>query len=169
MTAPAPTETPTILTPTDDPRPVELAVAAGIAADHDPETFLWITFHLPCGGARVRYEWTAHGADLGDRIDRLAQSVGLDCADWFAITGDHVTKTTRGRVEISAHPLRPILRDVESGQRDGGDKRLMIRRVLGVAARLSDLPAPDPAVSLPRWLGVGPALLNSIPAARRTR
>ncbi|MFF3159548.1 hypothetical protein [Streptomyces sp. NPDC057910] len=36
---------PLVLTPTNDPTPVELTVVDGTVGDFEPETFLWIVFH----------------------------------------------------------------------------------------------------------------------------
>lgn len=157
MTTPVLIECPTVLTPTDDARPVELAVVDSIAGEFEPETFLWFVFHRPDGGARVRYAWTEGGHLLGDQTDRLALAHGLDFADWLHIGDRHCQHTTRGRIAIQAYALRPVLADVQAGVRSPDDRRAGLRRFLECAAeRTGQTPVPG----LPRWLGVGPALLN---------
>ncbi|MBK3630305.1 hypothetical protein JHN59_37030 [Streptomyces sp. MBT49] len=145
------------LTPSEDRRPVELALAESILTVHEPETFLAVTFYRPDGGCRVRYAWTAGGADLGDRIDVLARGLGLDAADNFHITDLHVRTTSRGRVEIHAHPLRPILADVEAGVRSPEERRAKLREFIAIAAR--ETGQTPRRTSFP-WLGVGPRLIN---------
>jgi hypothetical protein len=157
VTTPTVTDPPALLTPTDDLRPAQLAVVSSIAGQHDPETFLVIVFPLPDGGLRIRYAWTAGGVELGDRIDREALARGLDCADHAHITDLHQRRTWRGRVRIDAHPLRPVLADVTAGVRCDETRRAGIRRLLEVAAQRTGR-TPQPGV--PRWLGVGPELLN---------
>lgn len=152
---------PMILTPSADPTPVEHAAASGIADDHDPETFLWIVFRRPDGGARVWYAWTSGGCALGDRVDGVALTAGLDAADWLHIGGRHVTETTRGRIATQAHPLRPILVDVQGGVRAPGSERDKLRQMVALAGAAT---GRTPAVGVPCWQGVGPALLRR-PAA----
>ncbi|GFH36592.1 hypothetical protein [Streptomyces pacificus] len=147
---------PTTLAPTTDRAPVELAIVSSIASTEPPETFLWITFHKPCGGATIRYEWTHGGTALGDHIDALAMAIGLDAADWMHITSEHAQTTTRGRIEIQAHPLRPILADVQAHVRCPDDRREGLHRILDKAAETTGT-APT---RIPRWVGVGPALLG---------
>ncbi|MFJ6540572.1 hypothetical protein ACIQMP_07990 [Streptomyces sp. NPDC091385] len=132
--------------------PLEDAVLESIASSHDPETFLWIVIPQPDGGARIRHAWTDEGAPLGDRIDRLALSLGLDAADWLHITDRHSQISHRGRIRIDAHPLRAIHADVQHAVRAPEDHRAGIRRLI---ERAHDAPRPG----IPRWLGVGPALL----------
>lgn len=146
------------LTPTGDPRPVELAVLNSIAAGHEPETFLWIVTHRPDGGASIRYAWTTGGPALGDRVDTLALGAGLDFADWLEITDRNSTRSTRGRIEIQACALRPTLADVTSGQRAPEARRDGIRRIIRCAAGLT---GQTPHPGIPRWGGVGPALVHS--------
>ncbi|MFE4329684.1 hypothetical protein ACFRQM_09530 [Streptomyces sp. NPDC056831] len=148
---------PPALTPTDDPRPVELAALDGIVAAHDPETFLWIVFHRPDGGARIRYAWTTGGPALGDRIDNLAMAVGLDCADWLEIGDRHCQHSSRGRIDIQAYPLRPVLADVTGGIRAPEDRRDGVQRIIRCAAETT---GQTPRPGVPRWLGVGPTLIN---------
>ncbi|MEU1800837.1 hypothetical protein [Streptomyces sp. NPDC019937] len=150
------TTSPPTLTPTNDPAPVEHAVVDGILDDHDPETFLWIVFRRPDGGARVKYAWTDGGPDLGDRVDRLALAAGLDFADWLHIGGRHCQESTRGRIVVQAHPLRPVLADVQSGVRAPGDRRDGLLRVIACAAADT---GQTPRPGLPRWFGMGPARL----------
>ncbi|PNG22340.1 hypothetical protein [Streptomyces cahuitamycinicus] len=150
-------EPPLILTPSDDPRPVERAVVDGIAGDFGPETFLWIVFNRPDGGARVWYAWTSGGHPLGDDIDRRALAAPLDAADWLHLMGKHLERRTRGRVQIDAHPLRPILADLQAGVRAPDDERVKLRRMVELAADMTGQarPADRPV----RWVGVGPDLL----------
>jgi hypothetical protein len=154
ITAELPVQT---LTPTDDRRPVEAALTRSIADGHPPETFLWINIHRPDGGVNVRYAWTDGGTDLGDRIDLLALAAPLDAADWLEITGRHVQASHRGRIEILAHPLRPILADVQAGVRAPEDRRAGVQRLLDKAAELCRQPHLH-GTAIPRWLGVGPDL-----------
>ncbi|MEU9611837.1 hypothetical protein AB0D56_09830 [Streptomyces sp. NPDC048209] len=154
------TATGPLLVPTGNPTPVEKAAVEGIADGFDPETFLWITFHRPDGGARVWYAWTAGGAPLGDQIDDQALASGFDAADWLHIGDRHSQRTNRGRIEIQAYALRPIQADIRSGVRGSEDRRAAIIRFIDrAAAEVGQTPRPG----CPRWLGVGPALL-----ARRT-
>ncbi|WP_046500753.1 hypothetical protein [Streptomyces odonnellii] len=139
---------------------IELAAVASIAADAEPETWLQINFHKPCGGVTIRYAWTNGGADLGDRIDLLALAAPLDAADWIHITSEHVQTSHRGRIEIQAHPLRPILADVQAGVRCPTDRNEFLLRVIDLAATET---GQTPRPGMPRWIGVGPTLL-----ARRT-
>jgi hypothetical protein len=157
ITTPAP---PMVLTPTGDRSPVEKAAVESIADGFDPETFLWITFWRPDGGAKVWYAWTAGGEQLGDRVDGLALAGGLDSADWLYLTGLSCLTSTRGRIETRAHPLRPLLRAVESGMRAPEEERAKLLRLLECASEMTGQPLRNPG-SLPRWGGVGPHLLSS--------
>ncbi|BCK73991.1 hypothetical protein Srufu_079440 (plasmid) [Streptomyces libani subsp. rufus] len=148
---------PVLLVPTGDPKPVEKAAVDGVVEGFEPETFLWIVFHRPDGGARIWYAWTAGGTTLGDRIDQLALASGLDCADWLHIGDQHCQQSTRGRIAIQAYALRPMLTDVQSGVRSPDDRRDGLRRVIACAA---DTTGQTPRPGVPRWLGVGPTLLN---------
>lgn len=157
MTSPALVEHAPALAPSDDRRPVERAVAESIIGQADPETFLVVVFPQPGGGLHIRYAWTAGGVELGDRIDRDALARGLDCADHSHITDLHQRRTWRGRVRIDAYPLRPVLADVLAGVCADDERRAGFRRVIEcAAARTGQSPRPG----VPRWLGVGPALLN---------
>lgn len=146
-----------LITLAGDPAPVQQAVTESIADGFEPETFLFLVFPLPDGGVRVRYAWTAGGVELGDRIDVEALARGLDCADHAHITDLHLRRSYRGRVRIDAHPLRPILADVLAGVRCPQDRRDGIRRLIECAA---DRTGQTPRPGVPRWLGVGPDLLN---------
>ncbi|MER0442971.1 hypothetical protein ABR738_00015 [Streptomyces sp. Edi4] len=146
---------PAPLAPTGDAAPVEKAVLAGIAGGFEPETFLWVTFHRPDGGARSRYAWTAGGDALGDRVDRLATSAGCDATDWLHIADRHQLTSARGRVTIWAYPLRPVLADVRDGVRGPEERRDGLRRVLHVAAERT---GQAPRTYTPPWLGFGPLL-----------
>ncbi|MGW5695563.1 hypothetical protein ACWEWX_32900 [Streptomyces asiaticus] len=156
MTTAAPAS-PTLLVPTGDAKPVEKAAVDGIVDGFDPETFLWIVFHRPDGGARVWYAWTTGGTTLGDHIDRLALAAGLDFADWLHIGDRHCQHSDRGRIAIQAYALRPILSDVQTGVRGPDDRRDGLRRVIACAAAET---GQTPRPGVPRWLGVGPTLLN---------
>jgi hypothetical protein len=147
---------PTLLAPTSDPTPVEKAAADGIASGCAPETFLCIVFHRPDGGARIWYAWTTGGQPLGDRIDQLALAAGLDATDWLHIGDRHCTHSTRGRIEIQAYPLRPVLADVQGGIRGPQERRERLRRVIACAA---DMTGQTPRTTTPGWLGFGPTLL----------
>ncbi|MER8030658.1 hypothetical protein ABTZ78_17065 [Streptomyces bauhiniae] len=136
--------------------PVEEAVLASILSSHEPETYLWISLPLPGGGVRIRHAWTDLGAPLGDRVDQLALAKGFDAADWLHITDRHSAVTFRGAIRIEAHPLRPILADVRDGVRAPQDRRDGIRRILECAGEMT---GQTPRPGIPRWVGVGPALL----------
>ncbi|MFE3378792.1 hypothetical protein [Streptomyces anulatus] len=151
-----PQDTPA-LTPTDDPGPVELAALDAIVAAHEPETFLWIIFRRPDGSSAVRYAWTAGGTHLGDHIDQLALTAALDAADHITIGSAHAEHSNRGRIDITAHALRPILADVTAGVRATDDLRESFHRMLTDAAREAGRPQ---TVDLPPWFGVGPALVT---------
>ena len=155
LTTTEPTEL--TLTPTDDPEPVLHALVQSIASGQPPETWLWINIFKPCGGVSVRYAWTTGGENLGNHIDLLALATPLDCADWIHITSEHVETTTRGRTQILAHPLRPILADVQAAVRCPDERRNNILRFIdGVATETGQTPRPG----MPRWVGVGPTLLT---------
>jgi hypothetical protein len=141
-----------LLIPTGDPTPVEQAAVEGIADMFEPETFLTITFHRPDGGARVWYAWTDGGRPLGDRIDTLAAASGMDGADWLDLSIRHARDSERGRIAIQAHPLRPVLGDVEGGIRAPGEFRDRLGRGL---SQLGRSPARMP------WLGFGPKLVTT--------
>lgn len=144
------------LAPTDDRAPVEFAVVDSIAADHEPDTFLWIVFHRPDGGATIRYAWTGNGTLLGDRIDQLALTRGLDAADWLHIGDRNNTRTTRGRITIDAFRLHGVLADVRDGARCPENRRDGIRHVIACAAETTGHTLRP---GIPCWVGVGPSLL----------
>ncbi|MEV7681587.1 hypothetical protein AB0O64_23980 [Streptomyces sp. NPDC088341] len=146
---------PAVLTPTGNPTPVEQAVAEGIAADFDPEMFLWINFRRPDGGVHIWYAWTAGGEPLGDRVDQLATTAGLDAADWLHISDLHQQTSTRGQVETWAYALRPVLADVQAGVRSPEERREGVRRILRKAQEIT---GQEPRTLTPRWLGFGPVL-----------
>lgn len=151
---------PALLVPTGDPKPVERAVVDGILDDFEPETFLWITFNRPDGGAHVWYAWTQGGAPLGDSTDQDALLSGYDCADWLHALARHCTEHHRGRVTIQAHALRGIQRDVSVGWRAGEAEQARLRRVLDCAADMDGQSRRPVGMPLPRWVGVGPGLLT---------
>ncbi|WP_440107541.1 hypothetical protein [Streptosporangium sp. H16] len=128
------------------------AVADGV----EPETFLWVTFHRPDGGASIWYAWTG-GQPLGDHIDRLAMVAGYDAADWLHIADCHQQTSTRGRVEIWAYALRPVLADIQSGVRGPQERREGLARVLATTAEVT---GQQPRILLACWLGFGPTLLQ---------
>ncbi|MEU5498473.1 hypothetical protein [Streptomyces griseofuscus] len=140
-----------------DPTPVELAVVVGVTADRDPESYVAFTFFRPGGGARLWYAWTEGGHALGDRLDELALAVGLDAADWLHIGDRHHRIEYRGRIRIETIPLRAALADVQAGERCLEDRRHGLQRVLDFAAVRTGRTGP---VSLPRWVGYGPTLVN---------
>ncbi|TBO58827.1 hypothetical protein EYS09_15435 [Streptomyces kasugaensis] len=154
------TTPPLVLTPTDDPTPVERAVVDGLVGDFEPETFLWIVFHRPDGGAHVWYAWTVGGAPLGDAIDQTALAAGYDCSDWFHIGNRHLSKHTRGRVTTDSYPLRPIEADIRNGLRAPETERDRMRRLIEAAHPASGQTCPEPTTDVPWWLGVGPALVT---------
>jgi hypothetical protein len=149
--------TATLLTPSTNTTPVEKAAVSGIADGFDPETFLWINFHRPNGGVRIWYAWTTGGTDLGDKIDSVAVGTGLDFADWLHLGDRHVQHSSRGRIEIQAYALRPILGDLNAGERGPQERRDGIHRVLAVAAAHT---GRQPRLGVCTWLGFGPAHIS---------
>lgn len=153
---------PTILAPQicGSRTPVEKAVADSIADGFPPETFLWIDFHQPDGGVRIWYAWTGGGIPLAERCDGRALALGLDYADYLHLLGRHGTEHIRGRVRTQAYPLRPLLRDVQDGERAPQLLQEQLHRVIEEGAELCGRrPVPPPGRPLPRWGGVGPTLL----------
>ncbi|MFJ1606963.1 hypothetical protein ACIOHS_26870 [Streptomyces sp. NPDC088253] len=143
--------------PSRDVKPVELAAVGEIMDDFGPETYLGIAFHRPDGGCNLWHAWTDGGDTLGDQVDVQALAATLDAADWLHIGDRHSTVTHRGRIRVEAYPLRPILADVQTGERSPDERRAGLRRVIDcAAARTGQTARPG----LPRWLGFGPALLN---------
>lgn len=153
LTAPEPIT----LTPSNDHTPVAHAIVQSITADHAPETYLWIVFHRPDGGANLWHAWTEGGEPLGDQVDRAALAAGMDAADWLHVGDLNCTRTTRGRITIDAFALRPVLADVESGIRCNSERRAGLQRVLDCAAHTTGHPTRP---GIPRWPGMGPALVN---------
>lgn len=149
------TAPPLLFTPSSDPAPVEQAVALSIAASFPPETYLWIECHRPDGGMQLWHAWTEGGDVLGDQVDDVAMAAGLDAADWLDLTIRHQQDSTRGRIVIKAHPLRPILADVQAGARAEDGLREAVLRCLRIAAQEA---GRAPRATAPRWLGVGPVL-----------
>lgn len=147
----------TLLAPSTDTTPVEKAAVSGIADGFDPETFLWINFHRPDGGIRIWYAWTAGGTDLGDKIDGAGVGHGLDFTDWLHLGDRHCTKSSRGRIEIQAFALRPILGDLQAGERGPQERRDGIDRLLAVAATET---GRTPRKGVCTWLGFGPAHIS---------
>jgi hypothetical protein len=148
------------LTPSDDNTPVARAIVQSIANDHDPEHYLWVVLHRPDGGANIWDAWTDGGRPLGDEVDRAALAAGMDAADWLHIGDLNVTRSTRGRITVEAYALRPVLADVESGVRCDQDRRAGVQLILDRAAVETGHPSRP---QVPRWIGMGPALI-----ARRT-
>ncbi|MET7816086.1 hypothetical protein ABZT26_35265 [Streptomyces sp. NPDC005395] len=151
---------PTPLAPTGDPVPVELAVVDGISEGYPPETFLTVNVHRPDGGVKLYYAWTAGGKPLGDRIDQLAVASGLDAADWLHIGDRQKDVFHRGRIKVEAYALRPILADVQGGERSPEQRRAGLHRVVAAAA---ESPRQRPPKSHLAWLGFGPALVQLRP------
>jgi|GEM_PF-3826488 len=148
---------PVLLMPTGDAAPTMRAVVDGVADGFEPETFLWLTFRRSDGGASIWYAWTGGGQPLGDHIDRLAVAAGCDAADWLHIADRHQQTSTRGRIEIWAYGLRPVLADIQAGVRGSQERREGLGRVL---ARAAEVTGQRPRILTPRWLGFGPALLQ---------
>lgn len=143
-----------VLVPTGDPTPVEKAAVEGIVDMHEPETYLMFTFHRPDGGARCWDAWTEGGRPLGDRIDAMALTAGMDGADWIEISERTVEASERGRMLIQAYPLRAVLAELEGGMRADDAFRERFRRAV------RDIrPDSARAASLP-WLGFGPKQVN---------
>jgi hypothetical protein len=151
-------QAPRILTPSSDRSPVERAVVDSLLGEFEPETFLWITFRTPEGGARVWYAWIEGGAPLGDQVDDLALTLGCTAADWLHIANRNMTVHQRGRVETQAHALRPMLGDLQSGVRATDEERDRLRRLLAHAAADCGI---TPRTLTPPWAGCGPRLLNA--------
>lgn len=147
-----------LLTPSDDRRPVEQAVIDSICGDFGPEMYLGFVFSRPDGGCNLWHAWTDGGQALGDQVDSSALAAGLDAGDWLHIGDRHSSVTHRGRVRIEAYLLRPILADVQAGQRCPDERRAGLRRVIDCAAQRTGQTPPPPG--LPRWIGFGPTLLN---------
>src|SRR5216110_3315854 len=133
-------QTSVILTPTNDPRPVEQAVVESIIDSLEPELLLHIALWQPDGSVRLRYDWTHGGDVLGDRIDRDTTARGLNIADSVHIAELHRTEHRRGRITIQAFALRGIHNDVLGGVRAGNGTR-------GTGF-------------VGTWLGAGPAMLG---------
>lgn len=150
------TATRPLLIPTSDPTPVEKAAVDGILDGFEPETFLWIVFHRPDGGARLWHAWTEGGQPLGDHVDSTALTHGLDGADWLHIGDRHCQHTTRGRIDIQAYALRPVLADIQAGVRGPDERRDILLRVIACAAEHT---GQTPRPGVPRLLGMGPTLL----------
>ncbi|MFJ4988787.1 hypothetical protein ACIP9H_33925 [Streptomyces sp. NPDC088732] len=157
MTGTSTLDAPLIVAPSSDPTPVQRAVVDSLLDDHPPETFLWIVFHRADGGARIWYAWTAGGQPLGDRIDQLALGAGLDASDWLHIGDRHAAHSERGRIRVQAYALRPVLADVQAGERSPEDRREGIRRIIRTAATMT---GQTPRTLAPTWLGFGPVLVN---------
>lgn len=152
--SPAP---PVILTPTNDPTPVEKAVAQSILDDFDPEMFLTFVFYRPDGGCRSWHGWTTGGHQLGDDVDRQAAAADMDIVDWFEIGGRHQQTSSRGRVEVTAYPLRPVLADVQAGVRGDQDLRARLWKVVTGYCDHYGQPHPPAEKRIP-WPGFGPTL-----------
>jgi hypothetical protein len=150
-------ERPLLLTPTGDARPVEKAAVEGIADGFPPETYLWIEFWRPDGGVRIWHAWTTGGQTLGDRIDQLALSAGLDFADWLHVGDRHCEHSARGRIKVQAFALRLVLADVQAGEHSPEERREGIRRFMRAAAAETGQTPRTPTTT---WLGFGPTLVN---------
>jgi hypothetical protein len=141
---------PSILTPTADSAPVELAAVAGIVDMHEPETYLMFTFNRPDGGAHCWDAWTEGGRPLGDDIDARAVAAGFDGADWIEISERTVVRSERGRIDIQAYPLRAVLAAIEGGVRADEGFRYRFRRAV------HEMRPDSPVAALLPWLGFGP-------------
>ncbi|MET8609728.1 hypothetical protein [Streptomyces misionensis] len=153
----------TVLTPARpvtaaDRAPVEQAVVASVIAGQATESYIEVVFFPLGGGARIWHAWTEGGQGLGERVDQLALAAGLDAADWLHIGNRHHNIQHRGRIRIETVPLRPVLADVQAGERCPEDRRNGLQRVLDFAAAETGRTHP---VSLPRWVGYGPTLVNT--------
>ncbi|WP_030764857.1 hypothetical protein [Streptomyces sp. NRRL F-2664] len=152
--------TATLLTPSTDTTPVEKAAVSGITDGFDPETFLWIEFHRPGGGVRIWYAWTSGGPQLGDRMDQMALGSGLDGADWLHYADRHAVHSTRGAIKIQAHPLRPILGDIQAGERGPRQWRAALSQAITeYATEMGTRPRAFEAT----WLGYGPRRVQGGP------
>lgn len=149
--------TTTLLTPSTDTTPIEKAAVSGIAGGFEPETFLWIEFHRPNGSVRIWYAWTSGGPELGDRMDRLALDAALDGADWLHYADRHAVHSTRGAIKIQAHPLRPILGDIQNGERGPRAWHEALDQALAASASATGFQARS------TWLGYGPRRVNGGP------
>jgi hypothetical protein len=116
--------------------------------------------HRPDGGVKLYYAWTADGKPLGDRIDQLAVASGLDAADWLHIGDRQKDIFHRGRVKVEAYALRPVLADVQRGERSPEQRREGLHRVVAAAAESLK---QQPRTSHLGWLGFGPALVHRRP------
>ena len=150
---------PNLLLPAVERAHVEMAVVADIAAEAEAETFLWIEFHR-ADAAKIQLAWTAGGNVAGDRIDALARSAGWTACDWFHQLAEHKTVRARGRIWITAHPLRPIEADLASGRRCPADQTERWDQAVGPL-----LDGSWASESPGTWLGVGPASWASPPTA----
>lgn len=143
-----------------DPRPVEKAVIDDILDDIGPLKWLTISFHLPNGGLRYYHAWTVGGDLLGDQIDDLALTRGLDAADWMDIIARHEEITYRGKVKIQARDLPSIRVDVDLGHGQTDDTmRDKLRRFADEMAR--HFPGRYQRIlpgEFPAWCGVGPRM-----------
>ena len=147
-----------------DPAPVELAVMADAADDFPPETFLWFDFYRPDGSVRVRLAWTSGGDVLGDRIDRQAPGAGLNGCDWFHLLTEHAARTTRGRVRITAHPLREVEESIRDGVRCPAPQAEDYAR----AVAAGEPEVYETVCAAGTWPGVGPGFwLPALAALRR--
>ncbi len=136
---------------------MEKAAVDSILTGYGTEMFVSFAFHRPDGGCHIWHAWTDRGPALGDRVDQLALATGLDAADWLHIGDRHSQVSRRGRIRIEAYPLRPLLADVQAGERCPEERRAGLRRVLEAAAAEYGRAAPP---GLPRWIGYGPTLVN---------
>lgn len=68
--------------------------------------------------------------------------------------GRHVERRTRGRIQIDAHHLRPILADLQADVRAPAEERVKLRRMVEMAAGLTG--QTRPAERPVRWVDVGP-------------
>ena len=148
-------EPPRLITPIDGRNPAELTAVTEVLQEWGPETYLGFTFTRPDGGCNLWHGWTDGGPVLGDITDGIALATHLDAADWLHIGDRHRTITDRAGLRIEAFPLRPVLADVESGERSPQDRRELLT---GFLNRAADADGSARVSALP-WPGFGPLLL----------
>ncbi|WP_242537148.1 hypothetical protein [Streptomyces albidoflavus] len=138
------------------PSEINLAVLDSITSMHRPEMFLWINRRRPDGSVKIWYAWTEGGEPLGNRVDELALTRGLDAADWLHIADLHQRTSVRGHFETWAYPLRPVLAEVQGTERAPESRRDGLRRLL---VKAGEVTGTSPRTTAPRWLGFGPHLV----------
>ncbi|UJV42931.1 hypothetical protein [Streptomyces sp. AMCC400023] len=145
-----------LIVPGTGDSPAERFIVTETLEQHDPETYLTVTFNRPDSSATLWHAWTGGGSDLADLIDGIARTVGLDAADWCHISDRHRVTADLAWKRVEAYPLRPILADVHNGERCDDHRRRVLAGFLDLAAHPDGQPAPQ----LHAWPGYGPALLS---------